>query len=132
MKKIHKYLVTVALLFSVISCQSNNQSSDMIITNAKIWTGNESQPLAEAMAVSGDTIIAVGSNPINILEELWSATYNKINPEPTFPSDAPNKTIDYVMHYPAGRWETVETKVICDSIASDHCAYLVTLKLLKD
>jgi hypothetical protein len=62
MKKFHKYLVTVALLFSVISCQKNNQSSYMIITNAKIWTGNESQPLAEAMAVSGDTIIAVGSN----------------------------------------------------------------------
>ncbi|MFZ0470997.1 MAG: hypothetical protein WAL94_00135, partial [Bacteroidales bacterium] len=51
-----------ALLLSVISCQNNNQTSDMIITNAKIWTGNESQPLAEAMAVSGDTIIAVGSN----------------------------------------------------------------------
>ncbi len=62
MKNFHKYLMAVALLFSVISCQNNNQSSDMIITNAKIWTGNESQPLAEAMAVSGDTIIAVGSN----------------------------------------------------------------------
>jgi predicted amidohydrolase YtcJ len=62
MKNFHNYLITVALLFSVISCQNNNQSSDMIITNAKIWTGNESQPLAEAMAFSGDTIIAVGSN----------------------------------------------------------------------
>jgi len=62
MKNFHNYLITVALLFSVISCQNNNQSSGMIITNAKIWTGNESQPLAEAMAFSGDTIIAVGSN----------------------------------------------------------------------
>lgn len=33
----------------------------MIITNARIWTGNAEQPFAEAMAVSGDTIIAVGS-----------------------------------------------------------------------
>lgn len=33
----------------------------MIITNAKIWTGNSVQPYAEAMAVSGDTIVAVGS-----------------------------------------------------------------------
>ena len=62
MKKSLRYLVAVALLFSVISCQKNNQSSDMIITNAKIWTGDENQPLAEAMAVSGDTIIAVGSS----------------------------------------------------------------------
>jgi predicted amidohydrolase YtcJ len=34
----------------------------MIIINAKIWTGNDKQPVAEAMAVAGDTIVAVGSN----------------------------------------------------------------------
>jgi hypothetical protein len=34
----------------------------MIITNARIWTGNEAQPYAEAMAVSGDTIAAIGSS----------------------------------------------------------------------
>jgi endonuclease/exonuclease/phosphatase family metal-dependent hydrolase len=58
--------------------------------------------------------------------------YDKNNPEPTFPSDAPRIKIDYIMHSPAERWETIETKVICDSIASDHCAYLVTLKLLNN
>ena len=82
--------------------------------------------------LAGDLNAQPGSNPINILEEIWSATYDKINPEPTFPSDAPGITIDYVMHFPAGRWEAVETEVICDSIASDHCACLVTLKLLKE
>jgi endonuclease/exonuclease/phosphatase family metal-dependent hydrolase len=80
--------------------------------------------------LAGDLNAQPGSNPINILEELWSSTYNKINPEPTFPSDAPKITIDYVMHFPAGRWKILETEVICDSIASDHCAYLVTLLLL--
>lgn len=34
----------------------------MIITNAKIWTGNPEQPLAEAIAVTGDKITAVGSH----------------------------------------------------------------------
>ena len=62
MKNFHHYLIAVALLFSVISCQNKNQSSDMIITNAKIWTGNDGQPQAEAMAISGDTIIAIGGN----------------------------------------------------------------------
>ncbi len=33
----------------------------MIITNARIWTGNSVQPYAEAMAVSGDTVMAIGS-----------------------------------------------------------------------
>jgi endonuclease/exonuclease/phosphatase family metal-dependent hydrolase len=81
--------------------------------------------------LAGDLNAQPGSNPINILEEIWTATYDKINPAPTFPSDAPGITIDYVMHFPEERWETVETTVICDSIASDHCACLVTLRLLK-
>ena len=34
----------------------------MIITNARIWTGNAEEPFAEAMAISGDTLVAVGSN----------------------------------------------------------------------
>ncbi|MFZ2285717.1 MAG: amidohydrolase [Bacteroidales bacterium] len=34
----------------------------MLITNANIWTGNEKQPRAEAMAVSGDSIVTVGTN----------------------------------------------------------------------
>jgi hypothetical protein len=62
MKNFQKCLFAVAFFVSAISCQNTNQSAEMIITNAKIWTGNESQPLAEAMAFMGDTIIAVGSN----------------------------------------------------------------------
>ncbi|MBE0679664.1 MAG: amidohydrolase [Bacteroidales bacterium] len=45
-----------------VSCNNAKQPADMIITNARIWTGNEQLPLAEAMAISGDTIVAVGSN----------------------------------------------------------------------
>ncbi len=45
-----------------VSCNVSTQTSDMIITNARIWTGNAEQPYAEAMAVSGDTIVSIGSN----------------------------------------------------------------------
>ena len=62
MKNFQTCFIAIALFISVISCQNKNQSTDMIITNAKIWTGNEKQPLAEAMAVSGDTLVAIGSN----------------------------------------------------------------------
>jgi predicted amidohydrolase YtcJ len=54
-------MFTLAILLSAVSCNSKNQPADMIITNAKIWTGNSVQPFAEAMAVSGDTVLAVGS-----------------------------------------------------------------------
>jgi predicted amidohydrolase YtcJ len=34
--------------------------ADTIITGARIWTGNLRQPSAQAMAIKGDTIVAVG------------------------------------------------------------------------
>lgn len=79
----------------------------------------------------GDLNAVPGSTPINILEEMWSASYDKMNPAPTYPSVNPSKKIDYVLFYPKNRWRMLETKVIQDSIASDHCAYLVTLELLQ-
>jgi predicted amidohydrolase YtcJ len=52
----------IILVLIAVSCNVSTQSSDMIITNARIWTGNADQPYAEAMAVAGDTIVAIGSN----------------------------------------------------------------------
>lgn len=52
----------ILVVLVVVSCNISTQTSDMIITNARIWTGNADQPYAEAMAVSGDTIVAIGSN----------------------------------------------------------------------
>lgn len=79
----------------------------------------------------GDLNAVPGSTPINILEEIWTASYDKKNPAPTYPSVDPSKKIDYVMFYPKNSWKILETEVIQDSIASDHCAYLVTLELLQ-
>ena len=62
MKELRKGLTVIALAAITVSCQNAQKPVDMLITNAKIWTGNEKQPRAEAMAVSGDTIVAVGTN----------------------------------------------------------------------
>lgn len=80
--------------------------------------------------LAGDLNDVPNSKTINIFEEFWTASYNKEHPEFTFPSDHPIKKIDYVMVYPNNRWRVIETKVIQNTIASDHCAYLVTLELL--
>jgi endonuclease/exonuclease/phosphatase family metal-dependent hydrolase len=80
----------------------------------------------------GDLNAVPGSTPIGILEEMWTVSYNKENPEPTFPSDNPTIKIDYVMFFPKNRWRVHHTEVIRDTIASDHCAYLVTLELLEE
>jgi len=59
-----RMLVTAAVIVLLVaaSCNRTTQTSDMIITNARIWTGNADEPFAEAMAISGDTLVAVGSN----------------------------------------------------------------------
>ncbi len=61
MKRMRKCLTAVAMAVMAVACNNSKQPADMIITNARIWTGNAEQPFAEAMAVSGDTIVAVGS-----------------------------------------------------------------------
>ena len=80
--------------------------------------------------LAGDLNDIPGSKTIDILEAYWTAAYNRETPQPTFPSNNPTKKIDYVMFYPKDSWQVLATEVIQDSIASDHCAYLVTLKLL--
>jgi predicted amidohydrolase YtcJ len=52
------------LLFAVLSFgQSQRQpAAHLIITNAKVWTGDKAIPSAQAVAVLGDHIAAVGSN----------------------------------------------------------------------
>jgi len=79
----------------------------------------------------GDLNDTPGSNVMNILEQYWSSSYTKEDPAPTFPSNNPIKKIDYVLFSPADKWQVLTTEVLQDSIASDHCGYLVTLKLLE-
>ncbi len=81
--------------------------------------------------LAGDLNAIPGSTPITIIEEVWTPSYNSGNPAPTFPSNEPRIKIDYVMFKPGNNWKVIETEVIQDPVASDHCAYLVTLELVK-
>src|SRR6187431_1971980 len=51
-------LLFVSCLF--ISCSEQRQPADSIIVG-KIWTGNAQEPWAEAIAILGDSIVAVGT-----------------------------------------------------------------------
>lgn len=42
--------------------QSTKPAADLVITNARIWTVDNSMPTAQAVAVLGDRIVAVGSS----------------------------------------------------------------------
>ncbi len=79
--------------------------------------------------LAGDLNAQPGSRAIEILEKFWTASYDPARPEATFPSDRPRIKIDYIMYAPQHRWKVLETRVIANAEASDHCALLVVLEL---
>lgn len=106
-------------------------------------TADETDRIAQAKAINeafafnawpsilaGDLNALPGSNAIGILKKNWTPAHNMDNTGHTYPSGGPVKKIDYIMFRPAHRWRVLDTNVICDTIASDHCAYLVILELL--
>jgi predicted amidohydrolase YtcJ len=56
-KLFHTVLVSVLAAGPLVA-----QEADVIVRNARIWTGDSTRPRAEAIAVRGERIIAVGSN----------------------------------------------------------------------
>jgi predicted amidohydrolase YtcJ len=51
-----------ATTFFVTAASTSNQPADLIVTNARVYTVNAGQPWAQAVAVRGDKIVAVGDN----------------------------------------------------------------------
>lgn len=54
--------LVLAPLAVVPFSHAQSPAADLVITNAKVWTVDKSRPSAEAVAVLGDRIVAVGSN----------------------------------------------------------------------
>src|SRR5712692_9073400 len=57
------FLILSLLLAPLPGAYAQSQpAADLIITNAKVWTVDKAHPTAQAVAVLGDRIVAVGSN----------------------------------------------------------------------
>ncbi len=50
---------------------------------------------------------------------------------PTFPSDAPRRTIDHVLMRPLGAWEVESVEVLEEPLASNHAPLLVVLRRVE-
>ena len=55
-------LVSFCLILSLKISAQSKPVADLIVTNAKVWTGDDAHPQAQAVAVRGDRILAVGSS----------------------------------------------------------------------
>jgi hypothetical protein len=71
-------LSLLALIVGITACDQTVPPPDRIFVNARIWTGDATNPEATALALRGDTIVAVGTDdslrtlagPATIVEDL--------------------------------------------------------------
>ena len=64
MHSLNRKSVALFIILLAAAC-TNNEAPDyanLVVKDARVWTGNAEQPWAEAVASRGDRIIAVGSN----------------------------------------------------------------------
>lgn len=54
--------VLVFIVLAACSPPEPEIAATMVVTDARVWTGNPAQPWAEALAADGEVILAVGSN----------------------------------------------------------------------
>jgi endonuclease/exonuclease/phosphatase family metal-dependent hydrolase len=104
----------------------------------------------ELALIAGDFNATPKSAPIREFEKEWkiagrdgaaagrakphadgSASAKKAAPILTFPSDKPDRRIDYVMYRPADKWEVVEVRVLDEPVASDHRPVLTVLRRVE-
>ena len=55
-------LFLLPALALLTSCSQSSEPASLVVRDARVWTGDDARPWAEAVAVSGDRILAVGEN----------------------------------------------------------------------
>jgi imidazolonepropionase-like amidohydrolase len=61
-KTFFQLFIAAISFITYFSAQTSAQQADRIFVNGKIWTEDDTRPQAQALAVSADKIIAVGSD----------------------------------------------------------------------
>jgi predicted amidohydrolase YtcJ len=56
------FIFVLALATTQLFAQTKRPHADRIFLNGKIWTADDARPIAQALAISGDRLIAVGTN----------------------------------------------------------------------
>lgn len=79
--------------------------------------------------LAGDLNDTANKPVIKSMFTEWTPVYKES--VGTYPSSFAARKIDYILFKPAHKWRVVEKRVICDMVASDHCAVFAVLELLK-
>jgi len=103
-----------------------------------VWTGEERYSQAARLIeifedeeapviLAGDFNSRPDSDVMALVREAWHIP-DKGEDHFTFPSDAPDREIDYIVYRPQDRFEVVEHRVIDEPVASDHRPLLLELR----
>jgi endonuclease/exonuclease/phosphatase family metal-dependent hydrolase len=79
--------------------------------------------------LAGDFNSLPDSDVLALLEQHWHVP-DKGADRLTYPSDVPEREIDYIMYRPADRFEVLDLRVIHEPLVSDHLPVLIDLRLL--
>ena len=77
--------------------------------------------------LAGDLNATRKSTVLKTFAKQWMIANEK--ELPTIPVTKPKRQIDFILSRPAGRWKTVEIRVLKEAIASDHRAIFAVLEL---
>jgi endonuclease/exonuclease/phosphatase family metal-dependent hydrolase len=104
-----------------------------------VWTGEERYTQARRLIeifreerrpviLAGDFNSRPESDVMALLSESWHIP-DKGDDHFTFPSDTPDREIDFIIYRPEDRFEVVEHRVIDEPVASDHRPLLLELRV---
>lgn len=75
--------------------------------------------------LAGDLNDTADSRALGVLKERWQSVNDK--PAATYPAEQPTRQIDFILFRPSG-WKVIESRVLPESIASDHRALFAVLE----
>lgn len=123
--------------------QIEGMSTPMVVVGIHLYA-TEGERLAQALRLTeifqyeqrpvvlvGDFNSRPGSAVIEHLAQYWSIPAKDTEPS-TFPADAPDREIDYIMLRPETRFEVIEVRVIDEVLASDHRPVLLVARLREE
>ncbi|MBK8944519.1 MAG: amidohydrolase [Ignavibacteriae bacterium] len=62
MSRFIKYILFTIIIFQMTNCSNNKKIADLVLLNGNIVTVDSANAISQAIAISGDTIIAIGKN----------------------------------------------------------------------
>lgn len=84
-------------------------------------------PAKTPVILAGDLNAPPAAKETGILKQLFTDLTQASGP--TFPADTPSVKLDYIMIYPRQRYDSVSTRVIEETVASDHRPVVCELKI---